>query len=103
MWTIFFRSSEFVEAVALEDRKTVTADWYTIVCLPKVITAIESQREKKALEEFFFIMIMHHRIRQSELVNFWKILDSKHYPTHPPYSPDLAPCDFWLFPRLKHQ
>ena len=19
---------------------------------------------------------------------------------HPPYSPDLAPCDFWLFPRL---
>ena len=20
---------------------------------------------------------------------------------HPPYSPDLAPCDFFLFPRLK--
>lgn len=20
---------------------------------------------------------------------------------HPPYSPDLAPCDFWLFNRLK--
>ncbi len=20
---------------------------------------------------------------------------------HPPYSPDMAPCDFWLFPRLK--
>ena len=20
---------------------------------------------------------------------------------HPPYSPDLAPCDFWLFPNLK--
>lgn len=20
---------------------------------------------------------------------------------HPPYSPDLAPCDFWLFPTLK--
>jgi hypothetical protein len=20
---------------------------------------------------------------------------------HPPYSPDLAPCDFWLFPELK--
>ena len=19
----------------------------------------------------------------------------------PPYSPDLAPCDFWLFPRIK--
>ena len=20
---------------------------------------------------------------------------------HHPYSPDLAPCDFWLFPKLK--
>ena len=20
---------------------------------------------------------------------------------HPPYSPDLAPCDFWLFPELR--
>jgi len=22
---------------------------------------------------------------------------------HPPYSPDLAPCDFWAFPTLKAQ
>jgi hypothetical protein len=21
---------------------------------------------------------------------------------HPPYSPDLAPCEFWLFPKLKN-
>ena len=21
--------------------------------------------------------------------------------THPPYSPDLAPCDFWLFSKLR--
>ena len=21
--------------------------------------------------------------------------------THPPYSPDFAPCDFWLFPKLR--
>ena len=20
---------------------------------------------------------------------------------HPPYSPDLAPCDFWLLPKLR--
>ncbi|KAI6649574.1 Mariner transposase [Oopsacas minuta] len=83
MWAIFFRSSGFVGAVALEDRKTDTADWYTTVCLPKVITAIELQREKTGIIGFFLIMIMHHRIRQSELVSSWKILDSKHYLTHP--------------------
>ena len=22
---------------------------------------------------------------------------------HPPYSPDLAPCDFWLFLKLKEK
>ena len=22
---------------------------------------------------------------------------------HPSYSPDLAPCDFWLFPKLKER
>ncbi len=22
---------------------------------------------------------------------------------HPPYSPDLAPCDFWLFDKIKQQ
>ena len=22
---------------------------------------------------------------------------------HPPYSPDLVPCDFWLFPKLKEK
>ena len=22
---------------------------------------------------------------------------------HPPYSPDLAPCDFWLLPKLKEK
>ena len=22
---------------------------------------------------------------------------------HPPYSPDVAPCDFWLFPKLKEK
>jgi hypothetical protein len=21
---------------------------------------------------------------------------------HPPYSPELAPCEFWLFPKLKY-
>ena len=22
---------------------------------------------------------------------------------HPPYNPDLTPCDFWLFPKLKEK
>ena len=29
-------------------------------------------------------------------------MDIKTVP-HPPYSPDLALCDFWLFPKLKEK
>jgi len=32
-----------------------------------------------------------------------QFLSNKHITVcpHPPYSPDLAPCDFWLFPKVK--
>jgi len=32
-----------------------------------------------------------------------EFLAKKSFPVlpHPPYSPDLAPCDFYLFPKLK--
>ena len=38
--------------------------------------------------------------RQSPSINFWQ----KSIPVvpQPPYSPDLSPCDFFLFPRLKN-
>jgi len=33
----------------------------------------------------------------------WEFLAGNNITTlpHPPYSPDLAPCDFFLFPKLK--
>jgi transposase len=49
-------------------------------------------------------MILHHdnapahdalRVREFLAKNSITKMD------HPPYSTDLAPCDFWLFPKLK--
>jgi transposase len=42
------------------------------------------------------------RNMQSPSINFWQ---KKNIPVdpQPPYSPDLSPCDFFLFPRLKNQ
>ncbi|KAI6647818.1 Histone-lysine N-methyltransferase SETMAR-like [Oopsacas minuta] len=102
MWAIFFRSSGFIEAVALEDRKTITADWHTTVCLPKVITAIESQIEKTGIRG---ILLHHDNASSHTVIRTREFLENSGLKTlpHPPYSPDLAPCDFWLFPRLKDQ
>ena len=46
-------------------------------------------------------MTTPHVTRQSPSMNF---LVEKNIPVvpQPPYSPDLSPCDFFLFPRLKN-
>ena len=43
-------------------------------------------------------MFLAHR---SELVQDFVATNGIRVLPHPPYSPDLAPCDFWLFPKLK--
>jgi hypothetical protein len=37
------------------------------------------------------------------VLSVWEFLTKKSILKldHPPYSPDLAPCNFWLFPKLK--
>ena len=51
-------------------------------------------------------MVLHHdnvpihtstKIKEFLVSNEIKILK------HPPYSPDLSPCDFWLFPLIKQR
>ncbi|KAI6659641.1 Mariner transposase [Oopsacas minuta] len=43
----------------------------TLQCAyPKLSPQLSHSVRRQTLEEFFFIMIMHHRIRQSELVRF---------------------------------
>ena len=69
LWAILFRASGFVKAVPLEDRKTVTADWYTTVCFSKVFSVIESNVKGPVSEESCFTMIMRHLTPHSELVS----------------------------------
>jgi hypothetical protein len=33
----------------------------------------------------------------------WKKWINETPSEHPPYSPDLAPCDFWDFPTMKRE
>lgn len=47
---------------------------------------------------------LHHDNATPHTSSFTKsVLAEKKIRTvgHPPYSPDLAPCDFWLFPTIK--
>ena len=43
---------------------------------------------------------MHQFTTPSLSQTIWVRWASKQFP-HPPYSPDPAPCDFWLLPKLR--
>ena len=99
MIACFFSYTGHVATVALEDRRTVNTDWYTIICLPKVINELcRTNRNRR--------IIFHHDNASCHItcqtVDF---LSSKNVElmTHCPYSPDLSPNDFFLFPNIKRR
>ena len=44
---------------------------------------------------------MHHRVHNSILVTDCLTKMCIKTVPHPPYSPDLAPSEFWLFPKIR--
>lgn len=102
MIAVFFGVRGIVTRVVLDKEKTVNATWYTEVCLPQVICELKKLRPNSRLGTWHFhhdnapahrATITQEFLEQSGLT----VLD------HPSYSPDLAPCDFGLFPLIKSQ
>ena len=100
MATIFWDSEGVILIDFLEGQKTVTSAYYEAV-LKKLKSALIKKRSGKLHAGILF----HHdnapahtsRAVRALLSEFrWEILP------HPPYSPDLAPSDFFLFPNLKN-
>jgi len=99
MATVFWDSEGVVLVDYLEQQKTVTGPYYVDV-LKKLRTQLAKKRPGKLHRGILF----HHdnapahssRLTKQILREFrWELLP------HPPYSPDLAPSDFFLFPKLK--
>lgn len=97
MVATFVAKTGHVATIALEDRRTVNAEWYTTVCLPQVVAELRKSNPKRRI-------ILHHDNASSHTaartIDYLKkqnveILD------HPPYSPDLSPNDFFTFPKIK--
>lgn len=102
MVAVFFRKGGLVAAIPLVERRTVNSEWYCEVCLPQVFTALHSQRPNAGVRR----LMLHHdnatAHTAARTIDFLAESGVQLLP-HPPYSPDLAPCDFFLFPYLKKQ
>ena len=99
MVTSYIAKTGHITAIPLEERRTVTADWYVHQCLPQVLHAVRTRRPKSG------ITLCHDNAPAHTAAATRQFLANEgvQLMSHPLYSPDLAPCDFFLFPHVKKQ
>ena len=102
MLIAFFDQKGLVHHEFVPDGQTVNQTFYKQV-LDRLHRRVRRCRRARWAERTW---LLHHdnapahtalSVRQFLAQKQTAVLD------HPPYSPDLAPCDFWLFPKLKSQ
>ncbi|CAH1964947.1 unnamed protein product [Acanthoscelides obtectus] len=96
-----FTSTKVIRSrsVSKKMQRTVTADWYTIICLPKVITELRriNPETRIILHQDNASSHTAQKTRQYLTEEIVELLD------HPPYIPDLSPNDFFTFAEIKNR
>ena len=93
------KTGHITTTIPLEERRTVTADWYVHQCLPYVLHAVRTRSPKSGITLHHDNAPAHTAAAAKEFL----ACEGVQLMSHPPYSPDLAPCDFFLFPHVKKQ
>ncbi|GBP41752.1 Histone-lysine N-methyltransferase SETMAR [Eumeta japonica] len=99
MVACFFGINEPVVAVPLENRKTINSEWYTTISVPEVFEEIRKNNRQRR------IILYHDNVRCHTSAETTRFLEGQkiNLTGHPPYSSDLAPNDFYLFPCVKNK
>ena len=89
-----------IAQIVVPEGQTVTGELYANQILPSVFQKYKEIRGRTTVRD---VMLHHDNAaphRTSTVTAYLKQERVKLLP-HPPYSPDLAPCDFFLFPKIK--
>ena len=99
LYAIFFNSSRPVVQVPCPSGHTVTGRFYKNSVLKKVKEFYNKKRPNKG----WSVHLLHYNAssHKCEVVKSFLASEKEKVLNRPPYSPDLSPCDFLLFPRLK--
>ena len=102
MVCIFFRTRGAELITWFERGKNVDSNAYIDYCLKPLVNSIKKQRTELGTSKLKF----HHdnaRPHTAKIVT--EYLNEQNFTIidHPPYSPDLAPSDFWLFDYIKQR
>lgn len=100
MYAVFFNSRGETVQVAIPRGRTVTGKVYCDIVLKKLEKRLKKRRPVVGLSGMTLLHDNAPAHKSSIATQFLKHKGVSVLP-HPPYSPDLAPCDFFLFPKLK--
>ena len=99
MMIVFFDLDGIVRAEFVPRNTTVNTEYYK-----GLLEHLRNDVHRKQPEKWANGFILHHdnALRHTSLL-VRQFLSNKNIMVcpHPPYSPDLAPCNFWLFPKVK--
>ena len=100
LYSVFFASIGPVVQIPTPHGRTINGHYYTNKVLKKVKAVYHKRRPKTGLRCVFLRhdnAATHKRRDVKAFLKKEKVTELE----HPPYSPDLSPCDFFLFPRVK--
>ena len=83
-------------------RGTMVNANYIMDALGKFLKIFKKKRPEVASQEWFFHWD-NAPVHTAAVVKDWMAAKQLQVIEHPPYSPDLAPADFFLFPKIKKQ
>ncbi|XP_025154440.1 histone-lysine N-methyltransferase SETMAR-like [Harpegnathos saltator] len=99
MVACFFGKAGHVATVPLVQCQTANSEWYTTICLSEVFGKIRETNRRRCI-------ILHQDNASSHIsaqTRDFLRTEKVELIGHPPYSPDLAPNDFFLFPQIKNK
>lgn len=100
MLTVFFDSRGVIHHEYLPKGQTVNKEYY-LSLMRRLRESIRLKRPELWADNSW---LLHHDNAPSHsalVIRAHFAKNGTHIVPQPPYSPDLAPCDFWLFNRLK--
>lgn len=100
MLIVFFDSKGIIHKEFASPGQTITAKYYLEV-LKRLMARIHRIRPEYQNENSWCLLHDNAPSHKSIIVSRYLAKHNVCVLNHPPYSPDLAPCDFSLFPKLK--
>jgi hypothetical protein len=102
MLTIFFSGVKLISLHALPAGARFTQEYFINSILPDILDEKQRILRRNHGGDFFAHMdnsMCHNGRKVTDEFDNRKLQRV----VHPPYSPDLSPCDFWLFGMLKQK